>query len=89
METSTNSEVTREAQHAHPNNPLHGKTLAMILDELVLLHGFSELGRRIPINCFLNEPSIPSSLKFLRRTPWARAKVEDLYAETISRSYPT
>ena len=62
-----------------PNNILHGKTLEMVLNELVAYHGWSELGYRIRINCFLDDPSISSSLKFLRKTPWARKKVEDLY----------
>ena len=61
------------------NNPLHGKTLEMILDALVDKFGWPELGYRIRINCFLEDPSIKSSLKFLRKTPWARKKVEDLY----------
>jgi len=61
------------------NNPLHGKTLEMILNELVAKYGWPELGYRIRINCFLSDPSIKSSLKFLRKTPWARAKVEELY----------
>jgi len=62
-----------------PNNPLHGKTLENILTELVTKYGWAELGYRIRINCFLDNPSISSSLKFLRKTPWARKKVEDLY----------
>jgi uncharacterized protein (DUF2132 family) len=62
-----------------PNNPLHGKTLEHILNELVAHYGWPELGRRIRINCFTADPSISSSLKFLRKTPWARKKVEDLY----------
>jgi uncharacterized protein (DUF2132 family) len=61
------------------NNPLHGVTLEAILTRLVEKYGWDELGKRIPIQCFLNDPSIKSSLKFLRRTPWARKKVEDLY----------
>ncbi|GAA4086016.1 VF530 family protein [Mucilaginibacter panaciglaebae] len=61
------------------NNPLHGKTLEAILTELVAKYGWPELGYRIRINCFLDNPSIASSLKFLRKTPWARKKVEDLY----------
>jgi uncharacterized protein (DUF2132 family) len=61
------------------NNPLHGVTLEAILTHLVKKHGWEELGKRIPIQCFLNDPSIKSSLKFLRRTPWARKKVEELY----------
>jgi len=62
-----------------PNNPLHGITLEMILSRLVELYGWNELGRIIAIRCFTHDPSIPSSLKFLRKTPWARKKVEDLY----------
>ena len=61
------------------NNPLHGKTLEMILTALVEKYGWPELGYRIRINCFLDNPSIGSSLKFLRKTPWARKKVEELY----------
>lgn len=61
------------------NNPLHGVTLAQMLDELVEHYGWAELGRQIDIRCFNLDPSIASSLKFLRRTPWAREKVEVLY----------
>ena len=61
------------------NSPLHGKTLEMILNELVAHFGFFELSTLIDINCFKNDPSIKSSLTFLRRTPWARTKVENLY----------
>ncbi|RFZ90771.1 DUF2132 domain-containing protein [Mucilaginibacter conchicola] len=64
-----------------PNNPLHGKTLQAILEALVAHLGWPEMGYRIRINCFLDNPSINSSLKFLRKTPWARQKVEDLYVE--------
>jgi uncharacterized protein (DUF2132 family) len=67
-----------------PNNILHGKTLEMVLNELVAKHGWPELGYRIRINCFLDDPSVKSSLKFLRKTPWARKKVEDLYIETFA-----
>jgi uncharacterized protein (DUF2132 family) len=67
------------------NNPLHGKTLEMILHHLVDIYGWEELGRRIRINCFNNDPGIMSSLKFLRKTPWARTKVEQLYIDTISK----
>ena len=62
-----------------PNNKLHGITLEAILTELVAKYGWPELGYRIRINCFLDNPSIKSSLTFLRKTPWARKKVEDLY----------
>jgi len=65
------------------NNPLHGKTLEAILKELVEKYGWPELGYRIRINCFLDDPSISSSLKFLRKTPWARKKVEDLYIDSF------
>jgi uncharacterized protein (DUF2132 family) len=65
------------------NNPLHGKTLEMILNELVAKYGWPEMGYRIRINCFLDDPSVKSSLKFLRKTEWARKKVEDLYVEMI------
>jgi uncharacterized protein (DUF2132 family) len=65
--------------NAQPNNPLHGLTLEKILTELVARHGWDGLAQRIPVRCFMNEPSIASSLKFLRRTPWAREQVEGLY----------
>ena len=61
------------------HNPLHGKTLEAILAELVAQLGWAEQGQRIAIRCFISEPSIASSLKFLRKTPWARDKVEGLY----------
>jgi uncharacterized protein (DUF2132 family) len=61
------------------NNPLHGKTLETILIELVNYYGWESLGDKIRINCFNSNPSIKSSLQFLRKTPWARQKVEDLY----------
>lgn len=60
-------------------DPLHGVTLEALLTALVAHHGWDGLGARVPVRCFLHDPSIASSLKFLRRTPWARAKVEDLY----------
>jgi uncharacterized protein (DUF2132 family) len=63
------------------NDPLHGKTLEAILNALVSHLGWAEMGYRIRINCFLDNPSVNSSLKFLRKTPWARKKVEDLYIE--------
>ena len=65
-------------------NPLHGIKLEMILEQLVQQYGWSELARRIPIRCFYHEPSIKSSLKFLRRTPWARKNVEELYLQSIA-----
>ncbi len=65
------------------NNPLHGKTLEYIVEYLVSYYGWEELGNKIRINCFRKDPSIKSSLKFLRRTQWARDKVEKLYIDTI------
>lgn len=65
------------------NNPLHGITLEKIVVELEDYYGWDQLGRHVNIRCFNNEPSIKSSLKFLRRTPWARKKVEELYLDII------
>lgn len=62
-----------------PRNPLHGLTLEAIVTALVSYYGWRELGQRIPVRCFISEPSVSSSLKFLRKTPWAREKVEGLY----------
>jgi len=64
------------------NNPLHGVTLEKIVTSLVEYYGWEELGKRIDIRCFNSDPSVKSSLKFLRKTPWARAKVEELYITT-------
>ncbi|MBX3735813.1 MAG: DUF2132 domain-containing protein [Candidatus Didemnitutus sp.] len=61
------------------HDPLHGVTLEKLLTELVAEFGWAELGRRVPVRCFLFDPSIKSSLTFLRKTPWARAKVEEIY----------
>ncbi len=69
-----------------PQNPLHGITLETILTQLVKQHGWDELGKQIPIQCFRNDPSIKSSLKFLRRTPWARKKVEEMYLRSITKT---
>ena len=66
-----------------PNNPLHGVKLAEIVQFLVSMYGWEELGNRIKINCFRSNPTIKSSLTFLRKTPWAREKVEDLYLRSI------
>ncbi|MFL0805982.1 MAG: VF530 family protein [Oceanobacter sp.] len=68
-----------------PKNPLHGVTLEHCLTKLVERYGWEELARRININCFKKDPSIKSSLKFLRKTPWARDKVEALYIATIAK----
>ena len=66
------------------NNPLHGIKLADMLETLVEKYGWEELGEKINIRCFTHDPSIKSSLKFLRKTPWAREKVEQLYLKSIS-----
>lgn len=68
-----------------PNNPLHGVKLADILEYLVEAYGWGELGMMIDIRCFNYDPSIKSSLRFLRKTPWARDKVERLYLKTIQK----
>ena len=74
------TEPTPPALPAQPKNPLHGITLEAIVTAFVAHFGWSELAERIPVNCFTHEPSIKSSLKFLRKTPWARDKVESLYS---------
>ena len=68
-----------------PNNPLHGVTLEAILNDLVAFIGWDKLGDLIPIRCFRTNPSVSSSLKFLRKTPWARVKVEDLYLKNYKK----
>ena len=68
---------------SQPNNPLHGKTLEMILNQLVDHFGWKGMAEQININCFKSNPSIKSSLIFLRKTPWAREKVEKLYVELL------
>ncbi|MFT6845047.1 MAG: hypothetical protein ACJAUV_001237 [Flavobacteriales bacterium] len=68
-----------------PNNPLHGVKLADIMDYLVTYYGWEELGSIINIGCFNNNPSLKSSLKFLRKTMWAREKVENLYLKTLKK----
>jgi uncharacterized protein (DUF2132 family) len=67
------------------NNPLHGKTLEMILEHLVASYGWEDLGKRINIKCFNENPSIKSSLTFLRKTLWAKTKVESLYVYTLRK----
>jgi uncharacterized protein (DUF2132 family) len=67
------------------NNPLHGVTLEKVVTELVKRYGWEGLAQRISINCFKSDPSIKSSLKFLRKTPWAREKVEELYLATFEK----
>ena len=70
---------------SQPNNPLHGVRLDTLLKSLVDNYGWEELGKRIKINCFTNNPTLNSSLKFLRKTPWAREKVEELYLKSIEK----
>ena len=70
---------------SQPNNPLHGITLETIVNELVEQYGWAEMGRRVPIRCFLHDPSVKSSLTFLRKTPWARTRVEAWYVESKDR----
>jgi len=71
--------------NAQPNNPLHGVKLKDIMEHLVAHYGWEELGQRINIRCFNHDPSVKSSLAFLRRTPWAREKVERLYLRSIRK----
>ena len=68
-----------------PNNPLHGVTLEKAVNRLVDHYGWDKLGNLIGINCFSNDPSVKSSLKFLRKTPWARNKVEKVYISTFAK----
>ncbi|MEQ1591695.1 MAG: VF530 family protein [Thiobacillaceae bacterium] len=70
-------------QTIQPNNPLHGVTLEQLLIDLVAFYGWDGLGQKIEIRCFTHDPSIASSLKFLRRTPWARVRVESLYIDML------
>lgn len=76
------SEFSRNEQ---PNNPLHGVKLATIMEVLLETYGWEKLAMKVNINCFKNDPSINSSLKFLRKTPWARAKVEQLYLSSLKK----
>ena len=71
--------------HDQPNNPLHGYTLEAIVTNLVDFYGWDELGIRIKIRCFNYDPSVKSSLKFLRKTPWARKEVEELFVYTLEK----
>ncbi len=79
MSTSTPPGAPPTASTSQPHNPLHGKTLQSIVEELSRHYGWEELAVRIPVRCFTHDPSVNSSLKFLRKTPWARDKVEGLY----------
>jgi len=75
----------KESNLSQPNNPLHGITLAAILEYLTEKYTWEELAQFININCFKSNPSLKSSLKFLRKTPWARKKVEELYLKTLKK----
>jgi uncharacterized protein (DUF2132 family) len=79
--------MSDEMTGQHCNDPLHGVTLKMIVTHLVERYGWEELGRIIEIRCFTHDPSISSSLKFLRKTPWARDKVEALYLRDILQEH--
>lgn len=71
--------------HPHNPDPLHGKTLQMVLEHLVDYYGWEMLALKIPVNCFRSDPSISSSLRFLRKHAWARQQVEALYVEVVQR----
>ena len=79
MKSVDNMQLMTTPTPSQPRNPLHGKTLESIVTELADHYGWEGLGERIPVRCFTFEPSVNSSLKFLRKTPWAREKVEGLY----------
>jgi uncharacterized protein (DUF2132 family) len=79
MNHSEGEKIIKQMNQQKSNDPLHGKTLEMIVTHLVDMYGWEELGNIIRINCFRDNPSIKSSLTFLRKTPWARKKVEELY----------
>lgn len=70
---------------AQPNNPLHGITLEQIINDLVAHYGWEYMGYNIKIKCFTDNPSVKSSLQFLRRTPWARTKVEAMYLQMLKK----
>ncbi|TAG46229.1 MAG: DUF2132 domain-containing protein [Betaproteobacteria bacterium] len=78
-DSKSTQSIESAAQPEQPRNPLHGLTLEAMLTALVDYFGWAELAERIPIRCFALDPSVKSSLKFLRKTPWAREKVEGLY----------
>jgi len=79
--------LRKPMSQSQPKNPLHGVTLEQILNKLVDVHGWKSLSKQIEIRCFFNDPSVKSSLKFLRKTPWARAKVEELYLDTCQSTF--
>ncbi|MBT8316676.1 MAG: DUF2132 domain-containing protein [Lutibacter sp.] len=77
--------ISKNTDKEQPNNPLHGVKLAEILQYLISVYGWNELSNRININCFKSNPTIKSCLTFLRKTPWARTKVENLYLKSIQK----
>ncbi len=77
--------ITKPTVESQPNNPLHGIKLADILNELFVEYGWEGLAEEININCFKSNPTMKSSLKFLRKTPWARAKLEKLYLDVFEK----
>lgn len=81
----TDSSPSAPEPEFRSKDPLHGITLARMLEELVEVYGWAGLGDRIPVRCFLFAPTITSSLRFLRKTPWAREKVEKLYRSMVTR----
>jgi uncharacterized protein (DUF2132 family) len=84
---SASPETNSDSGNTQANNPLHGVKLQTIIENLEQQYGWEGLAYRININCFKSDPSIKSSLKFLRRTPWARDKVERLYIKTFHKKY--
>jgi uncharacterized protein (DUF2132 family) len=78
-------ERNKTSDQEQPNNPLHGIRLIDIVEYLEAEYGWKELGEQININCFRNNPTVKSSLKFLRKTPWAREKVERFYLKTLKK----
>jgi uncharacterized protein (DUF2132 family) len=86
MQFLQKKDTARFMSERQANNPLHGITLEQIVNSLVELYGWNEMGKRINIRCFNSDPSVKSSLKFLRKTPWAKKKVEDLYILTQKKN---
>jgi uncharacterized protein (DUF2132 family) len=80
------TDLSPSHKHSQPKNPLHGITLKAIVMHLVEHYGWQGLEQLIPINCFSHDPSIKSSLTFLRKTPWAREKVEALYVKSLRKT---
>lgn len=72
---------------SHPNDPLHGVTLEVVLTEMVEVHGWERLAEQIQIRCFMFDPTIRSSLTFLRKNPWAREKLENWYVYDVTRGW--